>query len=225
MLFASIHVPDFPVQAALCSEAGDAQGEHLSGKSLLPRLSYLKDQVAVLDGPANQMKVIACNEPARRAGIEVGMTKLQAEALPSVTLRKRVLDHEYVAQAALLECAGEFSPRLESTCPGMVIVDLTGTERLSGTRKKIAERLREGAEEYGLSVNVALASNADTAMLAASGIEGVTVVKDGEEAHSLGDLPVSVLLETAWLQVANHQSANPHSANLQSANLQSANPF
>ncbi len=177
----------------------------------------------MLDGPANQMKVVACNEPARRAGIEIGMTKLQAEALPSVTLRKRVLDHEYVAQAALLECAGKFSPRLESTCPGMVIVDLTGTERLSGTRKKIAERLREGAEEYGLSVNVALASNADTAMLAASGIKGVTVVKDGEEAQSLGDLPVSVLLETAWLQIANHQSANPHSANLQSANLQSAN--
>ena len=144
MLFASIHVPDFPVQAALRSEAGDAQDENLSRKSLLPRLSYLKDQVAVLDGPANQMKVIACNEPARRAGIEVGMTKLQAEALPSVTLRKRVLDHEYVAQAALLECAGEFSPRLESTCPGMVIVDLTGTERLSGTRKKIRGKTARG---------------------------------------------------------------------------------
>jgi protein ImuB len=221
MLFASIHVPDFPVQAALRSEAGDAQGEHLSRKSFLPKLSYLKDQIAVLDGPANQMKVVACNGPARRAGIEVGMTKLQAEALPSVILRKRVLDHEYVAQAALLECAGKFSPRLESTCPGTVIVDLTGTERLSGTRKKIAERLREGAEEYGLSVNVALASNADTAMLAASGIKGVTVVKDGEEARSLGDLPVSVLLETAWLQFANHAIANHQSAGFHSKNLRS----
>jgi nucleotidyltransferase/DNA polymerase involved in DNA repair len=229
MLFASIHVPDFPVQAALRSEAGDAQGEHLSRKSFLPKLSYLKDQIAVLDGPANQMKVVACNGPARRAGIEVGMTKLQAEALPSVILRKRVLDHEYVAQAALLECAGKFSPRLESTCPGMVIVDLTGTERLSGTRKKIPEKLGEGAEEYGLSVNVALASNADTAMCAALGMKGVTVVKGGEEAHSLGDLPVSVLLQTAWLQSAHLQFAslqftNHQFANHQFANHQFANP-
>ncbi len=219
MLFASIHVPDFPVQAALRSEAGDAQGEKLSRESLSPKLSYLKDQIAVLDGPANQMKVVACNEPARRAGIEIGMTNLQAEALPSVILRKRVLDHEYVAQAALLECAGKFSPRLESTCPGMVIIDLTGTERLSGTRKKIAEKIGASVEEYGLSVNVALASNADTAMLAASGIKGVTVVKDGEEAQSLGDSPVSVLLQTAWLQSAKLQSAK-----LQSANHQFANP-
>jgi protein ImuB len=223
MLFASIYVPDFPVQAALRSEAGDALGEKLSRESVPPKLSYLKDQIAVLDGPANQMKVIACNEPARRAGIEIGMTKLQAEALPSVTLRKRVLDHEYIAQAVLLECAGKLSPRLESTCPGMVIVDLTGTERLSGTRKKIAEKLVEGAEEYGLSVNVALASNADTAMCAASGIKSVTIVKDGEEAHSLRDLPVSVLLETTWLQSANLQSATLQFANHESANLQFAN--
>jgi nucleotidyltransferase/DNA polymerase involved in DNA repair len=228
MLFASIYVPDFPVQAALRSEAGDSHGEKLSRESVPPKLSYLKDQIAVLDGPANQMKVIACNEPARRAGIETGMTKLQAEALPSVTLRKRVLDHEYIAQAVLLECAGKLSPRLESTCPGMVIVDLTGAERLSGTRKKIAEKLGEGAEEYGLSVNVALASNADTAMLAALGIKGVTVVKGGEEAHSLGDLPVSVVFETARLrsanlQSANRQFANPQFANLQFTNLQSAN--
>jgi len=223
MLFGCIYVPDFPVQAALRSEAGDARSEKLSRESLPPKLANLKDQIAVLDGPANQMKVIACNEPARRAGIEIGMTKLQAEALPSVILRKRVLDHEYVAQAALLECAGKFSPRLESTCPGTVIVDLTGTERLSGTRKKIAEKLRAAAEECGLSVNVALSSNADTAMLAALGIKGVTVVKDGEEAQSLGDLPVSVLLQAAWLQSANLQSANYQSANYQFANPQITN--
>jgi protein ImuB len=211
MLFASIHVPDFPVQSALRSEAGDAPGEKPSGERLLPKLSYLKDQIAVLDGPANQMKVAACNEPARRAGIEIGMTKIQAEALPSVTLHKRMLDHEYAAQAALLECAGKFSPRLESTCPGTVIVDLTGTERLSGTRKKIAEKLREGAEEYGLNVNVALASNADTAMLAARGIKGLTVIAGGKEAESLGNLPVGLLQSFNWPGFSGVQAKGPQS--------------
>jgi protein ImuB len=162
--------------------------------------SFSQYQIAVLDGPANQMKVFACNEPARQAGIEIGMTKIQVEALPSVASRKRVLDHEFVAHAALLECACRFSPRLESTCPGTVIIDLTGTERLSGSKKKIVEKLRDAAQECGLSVNVALASNADTALYAAlgSGIQGVTVIQDGEEAESLGHLPVNLFnLKTA----------------------------
>ena len=53
-----------------------------------------------------------------------------------------------------------------------------------GARKKIAEKLRDGAEECGFSVNVAVASNADTAMLAALVSKGVTVIKDGEEAEA-----------------------------------------
>ena len=86
------------------------------GKASLDKASFIEKsfsqyQIAVLDGPPNQMKVFACNEPARQAGIEIGMTKIQAEALPCVALRKRVLDHEFVAHAALLECGGKFSPR------------------------------------------------------------------------------------------------------------------
>ena len=179
--------------------------------------SFSQYQIAVLDGPANQMKIFACNEPARRAGIDIGMTKIQAEALPSVALRKRVLDHEFVAHAALLECAGKFSPRLESTCPGTVIIDLTGTERLSGSKKKIAEKLRDAAQDSGLSANVVLASNADTALYAAlgSGMKCVTVIQDGEEAESLGHLPVSFFN----LQTANLYFTNSHPAGLQPGKL------
>jgi protein ImuB len=259
MLFGCIHVPDFPVQAALRSEVPDAAGKgslteapvsptSVSQASILPssnlpssilqtsvlqtsgvkdsgrKASFVKDQVAVLDGPANQMKVMACNEPARRAGIEIGMTKIQAEALPSVMLRKRVLDDEFVAQAALLECAGKFSPRLESTCPGTVVIDLTGTERLQGPRKTIAEKLRDSAEECGLSVNVALASNPDTAMLAARGMKGISVIPRGKEPDFLGDLPVGLLqgsyLQTAGLQRAGLKSRGAQ-VKLQAGGLQS----
>jgi len=269
MLFGCIYVSDFSVQAALRCEAGiclsleavgnEPFGRESVGKESVGRAplleedldngsvanaslienSFIKDQIAVLDGPANQMKVFACNEPARRGGIEIGMTKIQAEALPTVALRKRVLDHEFIAHAALLACAGKFSPRLESTCPGTVIIDLTGTERLSGTKKKIAEKMRDAAQECGLSVNVAVASNADTALYAAigSGMKSVTVIKNGEEAESLGHLPVGLFQHftlqntnlqggaflLARLQSANRQIANLQIANLQSANLQFAN--
>lgn len=213
MLFAAIHVPDFPVQAALRAEASNGKDPAVN-VSLL-KTSFKKDQVAILDGPANQMKVMACNEPSRHAGIATGMTKIQAEALPSVLLRKRILDDEFVTQAALLECAGKFSPRLESTCPGSVIIDITGTERLQrGSHKKIAAKLCAAAEECGLDVNVALASNADTAMLAARGMQGITVIAAGMEAESLGPLPVVL--------VQGFHSKSPEFSGIESSGISSA---
>jgi len=55
-----IYVLDFSVQAVLLDES--------------------KEQpCALLDGPESLVKVVACNEAARSAGVSIGMTKLQAE--------------------------------------------------------------------------------------------------------------------------------------------------
>jgi hypothetical protein len=59
-MFGCIHVPDFSGQAALLRES----------KAL---------STALLDGPETLLKVIACNAPARNAGVIIGKTKLQAE--------------------------------------------------------------------------------------------------------------------------------------------------
>ena len=67
-MFGCIHVPDFPVQAALLRES-----------KTIP--------VALLDGPESLLKVVACNASARSAGVFIGMTKLQAEVC-GVTLQK-----------------------------------------------------------------------------------------------------------------------------------------
>src|SRR5882724_12006429 len=115
-MFACLLVPDFPVQAALLWEPKDT-------REILRR-----SPIAVLHGPSNLPKVLALNDAARSAGIQVGMTKLQVETYGGVLLRKRSADHEDSAQAALLECANNFPPRVESTCPGTVILDLAGTE-------------------------------------------------------------------------------------------------
>jgi protein ImuB len=221
---ASLTKPSSPKTSKISPTVASLDKVSFDQTSLIQK-SFNNHQIAVLDGPANQMKVFACNGPARKAGIEIGMTKIQAEALPTVALRKRVLDHEFVAHAALLECAGRFSPRLESTCPGTVIIDLTGTERLTGTKKKIAEKLRDAAQECGLSVNVALARNADTALYAALGSgskQGVTVIEKGDEGDSLSDLPVR-LFQVANLQAVDLQFASRELENLQSANSQIKN--
>src|SRR5579872_6256117 len=115
-MFACLYVPDFPVQAALLSEP-EQKWEVLR-----------RAPMVVLDGPASQPRVAALNDPARKMGIEPGMTKLQVETCGGVRLWKRSAEEESSAQARLLECANFFSPKTEADSPGTVLVDLAGTE-------------------------------------------------------------------------------------------------
>ncbi|HET9790351.1 MAG TPA: DNA polymerase Y family protein [Candidatus Angelobacter sp.] len=182
MSFGCVHVPDFAVQAVLRFDRA---------------VSFKNDAVAVLDGPESLLKVFCSNQAARRAGVDPGMTKLQAEACPGIVLRRRSTEQEVAAQRALLDCGYGFSPRVESTAPGSVILDLTGTERLFGSQQKIAKHVGDKAESCGFQVNVALAQNADTALYAARGFPGTSVIAAGEEAVRLGCLPIEVLQPSA----------------------------
>jgi protein ImuB len=184
-MFACLLVPDFPVQAALLLEPKDT-------RELLRR-----SPMAVLDGPSNLPKVVAVNDAARDVGIEAGMTKLQVKTCGGVVLRKRSPDQEDAAQAALLECAGGFSPRVESTCSGTVILDLAGTEKLFGSPETAACKIMVSARQVGLHLRIAIAANPDTAMYAARGFAGITVIPAGEEARVLASLPVGLLPTSA----------------------------
>jgi len=176
MPFASIFVPDFPVEAIVRTE---------------PELR--SQAVAVLEGKPPLQKVFALNEKACRAGIEPEMTKLQVEACTDLVLRSRSLLQEAVAHAALLDCAQSFSPHVEDTACDTLLIDLAGLESLFGPLPKIAREVARRAADLGLEANVAVASNADTAMVAAHGFSGVTVIPVGEEADRLGGLPLDVL--------------------------------
>jgi len=176
MPFACIFVPDFPVEAVLRSE---------------PDLRV--HPVAVLEGKPPLQKVLGVNEKARQIGIEPGMSKIQVEPCTELTLRVRSPLQETAAHAALLDCAQSFSPRVEDTAPDTVVLDLAGLESLFGPPARIARDLGRRASDLGLEVHVATASNPDTAMLAARGLPGVTVIPDGTEAERLANLPLDVL--------------------------------
>jgi protein ImuB len=181
-MFGCIHVPDFPVQAALLREP-----------KAIP--------VALLNGPESLLKVVACNAPARSAGVFIGMTKSQAE-ICDVTLIKRVQEHEDATQAELIDVAYKFSPRIEATSPGTIIIDLSGSERLLGTGKTIARLILSEVTKRGFESNVAIASNPDTAHYAARGFKGITVIDPGDETQRLSRLPIEVLVsEPAVLDV------------------------
>ena len=175
-MFACVLVPNFPVAAVFRAEP-----ELRSGA------------VAIFEGKPPLEKVFAVNESAGRAGIAPGMTKAQAELCSELTLRPRSLLQESVTHAALLDCAQSFSPRVEDAAADAALVDLEGMETLFGSLPEIGRSLFRRAADLGLDANVAVASNLDAAVLAARGLCGVTVIPLGQEAESLGALPVEVL--------------------------------
>jgi|SRR6516162_5240972 protein ImuB len=176
MSFACIFVPDFPAEAIVRAE---------------PELRT--QPLAVLEGKPPLQKVIAVNEKSRQAGAEVGMTKIQLEPFTEITLRPRSILQESAAHAALLDCAQSFSPRVEDAAADAVILDLAGLESLFGALPKMARDIARRASDLGLEANVGAAFNPDTALFAARGFGGVTVVPEGKEAERLGNLPLDVL--------------------------------
>ena len=178
-MFACIFIPDFSVQAIIRFE---------------PELRVRS--VAVLTGRPPLEKVVALNERARQTGVEVGATKSQLEAWENLVLRARSESQETSAHAALLDCAQSFSPEVEDTSPGTVLLNLAGLEPLLGPLPKIARDLARRVSQMGLEANIAVAANPDAALLGARGFPGVALIPEGREAERLGDLPVDVLLES-----------------------------
>ena len=178
-MFACLFIPDFPAEAIIRLEP------ELRGRA-----------VAVLAGRPPLEKVVALNEKARQMGVELGATKAQLEAWEELVLRTRAELQEISAHAALLDCAQSFSPEVEDTAPGTVLLNLAGLEPLFGPLPKIARELARRASHMELEANVAIAANPDAAVLAARGFPGVTLIPEGREAERLGELPVDVLLES-----------------------------
>jgi protein ImuB len=194
MPFACIYVPNFPVAAALRAE---------------PELRTRA--VAILEGKPPLETILAVNDQASRLGIAPGMTKAQAELSPELVLRPNSPLQNSTAHAALLDCAQSFSPCVEDAACDTSLLDLAGMEPLLGPLPDIARALHDRAAILGLNANIAVASNPDTAVLAARGLcdaglwgrglcgagtlarAAVTIIPSGKEAERLGSLPLKVL--------------------------------
>lgn len=181
MAFASIYVANFPVQAALRAEP----------------LTNATGAIALIEGKAPVWKVVAASDAAMRAGLALGMTKLQAMQFEGVELRQRSEAQELSAHAALLDLGWSVSPRVEDTAADAISIDLAGLGGLIGSDAEIARLLMARASRLGFRANVAISENLETAILAARGFRGVTLIAEGEEARRLGALPVSALAASA----------------------------
>ena len=176
MSFACIYVPNFSIAAVLRAE---------------PELQARP--IAVFEGKPPLEKIIAVNEYAAHLSIAPGMTKAQAELCSELVLRSRSPLQEASTHAAMLDCARSFSPCVEDTACDTAIFDLSGMGSLFGSLSKISQAIADRASTLGLKANIAAASNADAALIAARGFPGVTIIPVGKEAEQLGSLPTKVL--------------------------------
>jgi len=176
MAFASIFVPNFMVQAVVRAEPA------------------LRERAfALLDGNPPLCNVVAVDEKSARAGIECGMTKANAAQFVGVEFRPRSRPQEKSAHAALLDIGWSVSPQVEDTAEDAIVLDLSGLEHLYRAEEEIAAHLVQRSSGCGLLSNVAIVSNVETALLAARGFTGITVIPPGKESQHLSTLPVSAL--------------------------------
>ncbi|MBB5319284.1 DNA polymerase Y family protein [Tunturibacter empetritectus] len=154
-----------------------------------------KSPFVVLDGEPPSEMVFAANNAARSQGVEIGMTRIQAEAFSEVVALRRVIEHEHTAHATLHHIACMFSPRIESVeeRPGTYALDIRGMDLLYGNAVELANKLRRSVMTAGFLANIAVAENFHAAISLACGRAGVSVVPSGGEAHAIGQLPVTAL--------------------------------
>jgi len=178
-LYACLHAREFPGQALL---------------RLRPDLQA--QPVVVLDGPPLQETVCALNRQASLRGVVHGLTRLEAEELGGIELLPRSLPVEAAARAVLLECAANFSPRIEEASHGTacaLVLDVAGSELLFGPAQELAARLRKEAAAAGFRVSVAVSANFHAARILAAARRGLTILPAGEEARAMDKLPLTVL--------------------------------
>ncbi len=176
-MYAVLHPPNFFAQAAA-----------------LEKPELRKRAFAVFDGQSPKEFVFAANKAARPRGVEVGMSRLQAEACEVAVIR-RDLACEDIAQGRLHDIACRFSPRMELVAdrPGTYALDIRGMNTIFGDATQLAAKLRQSVMAAGFLANVAAAGNFHVAACLAWGRAGVSVVPPDCDAEAIGALPLSVL--------------------------------
>jgi DNA polymerase-4 len=141
--------------------------------------------------------VMAASYEARAYGIHGGMGGGRARRLcPHAAVVPPRFDAYTEASRALFDLFEETAPLVEGMSLEEAFLDVRGLERISGSPREIAERLRRRARErVGLAVTVGVARTKVLAKMAsrAAKPDGLLVVKPDRETAFLRPLPVEAL--------------------------------
>ncbi len=179
-LYACLYAREFPAQAMLRLRPALRQGP-----------------VAILAGEPPRQLVCSANARARAQGVSAGMTRAELDVFPDVALLPRSRAEESSARSALLQAAGQFSPRVEDSSDDLCsccILDITGTEKLLGTPEKLGQKLLHAVRALGIQAAMVISGNVDAAICMARSLPvRIAVIPTGQEAAALARLPLDVL--------------------------------
>ncbi len=174
-MFAAIYIPSFYLQASLRYEPA------MRGRA-----------VAIVDESEKPARVVQFTRAARRAGLREGMTSSQGLArCPGLEVRYRSPEHERMAAAALLQCAGCTSPCIEATGEGICTLDWKGlpVSAFQPTAQTLLELLRR----QELIAKIGIAATPGLALLAARNARNARPVFHVARIEDLHALPISAL--------------------------------
>jgi protein ImuB len=186
-MFACVYIPDFPMAAIVRAEP--LLREHavavLDGKPPQVRVFALNDkarllgmeigmtklQAAIFAIPEEESAVAKKIDPKKKSSsIDLSKHHVKKQRKPTAAiLRQRSPAQEESSHAALLDVAHAFTPRVEDTRPGRLLLDLAGLERLYGPEAAMARELASRVSAVGLECNIGVAANPDAAMHATCG--------------------------------------------------------
>lgn len=185
-LYACLYAKEFPAQA------------------LLRLRTELRDKPCVVMGGEPPLEqVCSLTRRARSIGLARGMTRVEVETFPAVTVLARLQKEEATTKTVLLECAGGFSPRVEDKSEDtafLCVIDIAGTGALFGPPEALARNLLTRVRSLGMTACIAVSHNFHAAISLAKGMSPrmlMQVVPVNEEAAALASLPLAVLDMTA----------------------------
>jgi protein ImuB len=151
-----------------------------------------------MQGEPPLQQVASLNIKAEQLGIVQGMTQVEVDTFAAATVLHRSLGEESLTRAALLECVGGFSPRVENCSEDRIflcVIDIAGTEKLFGQPLALAKSLLTRVRALGIVACVAVSCNFHAAVALAKGTAArhIKIVPIGEEAAALSSFPLAVL--------------------------------
>jgi protein ImuB len=183
--YAAVYATEFPAQALL---------------RLRPESR--EQPCVVMEGEPPVQQVCSLNRRAHTLGVVHGMTQVEVDTFSGVTVLRRSRSEESAAKAALLECAGGFSPRVEDCSADgafLAVIDIAGTKALFGPPEVLVQNLLSHIRALDIAAAIAVSGNFHAAVAQAIGLspQTVKVISAGEEDTALASLPLAVLDLTA----------------------------
>ena len=155
----------------------------------------LRGKPVLVGGTRRRGVVAAASYEARKYGARSAMPMVVAlRKCPHAVVVTPKMGAYIDDSRAIMEVLRDYSPTVEPLSLDEAFLDMTGTQKLFGPPREVAERIKRdvAAATGGLTCSVGIAPNKFLAKLASdlNKPDGITMIRHGEEASTIAPLPI-----------------------------------